>query len=259
MERLTQEPPTGDLPISIIMAVRAPAPWLPQALASIEQQTHENWELVCAADGSDDEIQKEVERLGPRARYLPLPLESGAAECRNAALSSAVGDLVAVLDSDDVWHPEHLAQQKACFAAQPDLILRGTCALVINGDGAVQGDSIQVPSQLLAQWLLVRNVFIHSSVMFRRVVAARAGGYNPALIIGEDLDLWVRMAALGRLSNGAEAMVQYRRHEKQTTQTRRDSAGAVLILHNRLKLGKSLGIPSAFVRALHFMWLMKAR
>ena len=239
--------------VSVIMAVRGPAPWLQEALESIANQTIESWELRVGVDGHNPDVLRALEEFGSKARWEVLPSGSGASACRNVALAGAQGQYSAVIDSDDTWHNDHLSQHLDAFERSGSLVLRGTRASLMNERSQVVG-ALKVPSRLLAPRLLLRNVFIHSSVMYRTNLARDLGGYSADINVGEDLALWLCLARFGELENAAEPFVNYRHHSGQLSRAKMTTRSAEEILQQRLLLAKQLHIPGYFANQLHKVW-----
>lgn len=99
--------------VSIIMPSYNTAKYIAAAIASVQNQTYTNWELVVVDDCSTDDTDKVVKPLlsDARIRYLKNEKNSGAAVSRNRALREAKGKWIAFLDSDDIWVPEKLEKQ----------------------------------------------------------------------------------------------------------------------------------------------------
>ena len=126
----------------------------------------------------------------------------------NRALGLARAALVARLDADDLALPERLARQRAFLAAHPDVGLLGTAAREVDPTGApVRHVPPPADDAALRRALIRANPFVHSSIMARRALLARAGGYDERLAVAQDYDLWMRLAGLTLLANLAEVLV----------------------------------------------------
>lgn len=102
--------------VSIIMPAWNAAPFLAQAVASIQAQTHRNWRLYLINDASDDDtanIAQTLAEADARIHVITLAARSGAAIARNTGIRVATGRFIAFLDADDVWAPEKLSRQLA--------------------------------------------------------------------------------------------------------------------------------------------------
>src|ERR1700748_2716686 len=103
----------GPMPlVSISTPVYNAARWLPETLASVENQIFTDWEHILVDDGSTDNSIAIIEaavRKDPRIRMLHTPRNSAPAVARNIGIDSALGRFIAFLDADDLWRPEKLA------------------------------------------------------------------------------------------------------------------------------------------------------
>jgi glycosyltransferase involved in cell wall biosynthesis len=105
--------------VSIVMPTYNRIDTIGRAIASVRDQTFQDWELIVVDDGSTDGTCDLVAGVDPRVRLI-VQENQGVAGARNAALATARGDLVAFLDSDDAWTPHHLALASAFFQAFPE-------------------------------------------------------------------------------------------------------------------------------------------
>ena len=111
--------------VSVIVPFLNAHPFLEEAVASVLGQTYADWELLLVDDGSTDpgtQIARELAAAHPaRIRYLEHPGHRNLGVCasRNLAVREARGDLVALLDADDVWLPTKLAEQVEILDRHP--------------------------------------------------------------------------------------------------------------------------------------------
>lgn len=112
--------------VSIVVAFLNEERFLDEAVASVYAQTHLDWELLLADDGSSDrstEIARAyASRDSVRVRYLEHPLHQnrGASATRNLGVQEARGEWIAFLDGDDVWLSNRLDRSVALARAHPD-------------------------------------------------------------------------------------------------------------------------------------------
>jgi glycosyltransferase involved in cell wall biosynthesis len=186
---------------------------LERALASVEAQTCDDWEIVLVDDGSTDDTpgvcERMARRLGKRFRYQRVD-HSGVSAARNAAVGLAQGDFVAFLDSDDEFYPEKLAVQRALLARNPDAdLLFSATRYCRAGQPDVVGE---VPWELLRQLyprlLWMRNSMITTpSVLARRACIECHGGFDEDMDVCEDIDLWRRMSRAGKVVGFSQPLV----------------------------------------------------
>jgi len=209
--------------VSVLMAVRDGAPWVADAVASVLAQTDGDLELIVVDDGSTDATPGLLAAVGdPRLRVLRGPRE-GLTRSLNRALGAARADLVARLDADDLALPERLARQRAFLARRPEVGLLGTAAREVDAAGALVR-VVQPPEDdaAIRRRLIRANPFVHSSVMARRALLERAGGYDETLAVAQDYDLWMRLARLTRLANLPDVLVVRRLGEGRVSVARED-------------------------------------
>ena len=101
--------------ISVIMANYNCAPYLSDAIRSVQNQQLHNIEIIVSDDASNDQSVDIVIRLmagDSRIRLLRSDQNRGPAAARNRAIDAAAGEWIAIMDSDDLMHPERLAMLK---------------------------------------------------------------------------------------------------------------------------------------------------
>jgi GT2 family glycosyltransferase len=196
--------------ISIIMPVYNGERFIQEAIDSVFAQTEDDFELIVVDDGSTDATLAILETYGDRLTVLRQQ-NSGHAAARNAAAKISRGQWIAMIDADDLWHPEKLAHQLA-VSGDADLIY--TAALNFE-------DSYRVDHTTFADGnchngdvfdhLLLDNFITHSSILMKRDAFLQAGGYDESLKTTCDWDLWLRMSASGCRFQGTPAPLTHYR------------------------------------------------
>jgi len=236
------------------MAVRNAERYLPLAVGSVLGQTFDDFELLMIEDGSTDGTFEIISSYDDRRiRYLRNPVRRGAEFSRQRGLEAARGEYVAILDADDVAFPDRLDVQAAYLDAVPDVQLLGGACEVIDSEGRVEDTVVFPTDPLVIRWnLLFGNCIAHSTVMFRRDVALRIGGYNSLRSGCDDFDLWVRFAARGRIAQIDRPLVQYRRHGGSVSDVLSEEIRGHLpwIVSESIQLQTGLSVPLEVARAL---------
>ena len=195
--------------VSVLLPVHNGMPWLPEAIESLRAQTFTDFRIVVIDDGSTDGTAAYL-----RSRPEPtihLEERRGLTRVLVIGCAWALTPLIARLDADDLAHPERLEQQAAFMDAHPEVGLLGTGAIERAPDGrALRLVTPPTGDADLRAALIRRNPFVHSSVMFRRAIVQRLGGYDPRYRVAQDYDLWMRMAQVTRLACLPDVLVERR-------------------------------------------------
>jgi len=208
--------------VSVLMSVWNGAPWVGEAIDSILTQTASDLELIVIDDGSTDRTPALLASVrDPRLR-VEQQTRMGLTRSLNRAARLARAPLLARLDADDLAGPERLARQCAFLDAQPEVGLLGTAVREVDPSGR-EVRIVRPPAddRDLRRALIRRNPFAHSSVMMRRSLLEQVGGYDEALAVAQDYDLWLRMSALTRMANLPDSLV-VRRLLPERVSMRRD-------------------------------------
>src|SRR5262245_9504083 len=104
--------------VSVVMATKNSEPYLAQALDSIAAQTFQDFEVIVVDAASHDNSVRVAESY-PKTRCIQQ-VSRGFALAWNEGIQISRGQFIAMLDSDDTWHPEKLAKQVAYLAAHPE-------------------------------------------------------------------------------------------------------------------------------------------
>lgn len=191
--------------VTVVVPTRNRAQLLPRAIDSVLRQTYPHWELVVVDDASTDETIEVVRSrasLDDRVRCRPLGTRAGAASARNVGIHEARGELVAFLDDDDEWLPEKLERQVAALDAAPagvDLVHSAFFESDADGNEHVVGEFSPRGGEAHAV-LLRGNILGLSTIVVRRSLLERVGGFDERLPRLQDWDLWIRLAALTRFA-----------------------------------------------------------
>ncbi len=164
--------------ISIVSPFHNRRTFLSPLIASLQEQTFTDFELIIVDDGSTDGLADAVATLqtGFPVRFIRLEPNRGAAAARNAGIDAARGRYVALLDSDDAWHPDKLRlqfQQLEADVSGPPLVSL-TRQLVRSGVSYVSPSATMGPDDDVGSYLFLRGGVIQSSMMMlNRDLAAR--------------------------------------------------------------------------------------
>lgn len=208
--------------LSVLLSVYNEGPYLDAAIRSIRGQSFSDFELLILDDGSTDESPSIIAHHAaddPRVVAQRQP-NKGLVASLNLLLSQARAPLIARMDGDDFAYPDRFSRQLAFLEHQPDVILLGTQIDRIDARGRSLPDKEPHPTthdDIVASFGR-RICFAHSTVVMNTAAARAVGGYRAAFRHCEDLDLWLRLARVGKIANLPDQLLGYRIHAQQISQ-----------------------------------------
>ncbi|HBU09079.1 MAG TPA: glycosyl transferase family A [Candidatus Omnitrophica bacterium] len=193
--------------------------YIAETIQSVLDQTYSDFELIVINDGSKDASEKVI--LGikdERIKYFRQE-NKGLSETRNRAISLSSGEFIAILDQDDVWETEKLAQQVNLMDTRPAVGVVYTDAYPVNAKGdvlGIRGRDTYFTGQLVPA--LLRNNFICCpTVMFRAACLKRIPGFRTDLKIAEEYDLYLRLSRICDFACVERPLARYRLHAGNTS------------------------------------------
>ncbi len=191
--------------VSVVLPAFNALGTLPRAVQSIRQQTFTDWELIVVDDGSTDGTEEWLRQQAAKEPRLKVVQQAhgGIVTALGAGLTGARGEFIARMDADDESLPERLAEQVAYLDAHLDIGVVGSLVEFAGERAASEGYALHVdwlntvttPEQIALN-RFVESPFAHPSVMFRRALVAKHGGYREGPF-PEDYELWLRWLEAG--------------------------------------------------------------
>ena len=181
--------------ISVIIPTWNRAAHLANALQSVFAQTLPAAEVIVVDDGSSDDTRRLVRSQFPDARYI-YQQNRGVSSARNTGIQAASGDWIALLDSDDHWFPDKLAQQCEQLHARPEYkICHSDEIWIRNGRRVNPGKKHAKYGGHIFRQCLPLCAISPSAVMIQRDLIDEVGLFDERLPACEDYDLWLRICA----------------------------------------------------------------
>jgi len=207
--------------ISVLMPVFNAAKYLPIAVRSILEQTFRDFELIAVNDGSTDRSPAILQRFAQqdaRIKIITRP-NTGIVGALNDGLAVAQGELIARMDADDIAYPERLAIQLHYMECHPEIVAIGSGVRMIDPRGVPLKNfhGFTDPQTLRSKLIEASDIgIIHPTLMVRRGVLQRLGGYREQYKLVEDVDLFFRLLDEGELANVPDILLGYRQHLEST-------------------------------------------
>ncbi len=210
--------------VSIIMPVHNGEKTLRRALQSIADQTYRDFETVFVnnncTDSSLDIAADFIDAANIRVVDCAPP---GIVPALNCGIQNSFAPLVARQDADDYWHPTKLEKQVKFLDENLDVGIVGTLLQLVSEDGEKEdigtfGQPVKYPSDDYRIKLALcsgQNPFCHPSVVMRRELFYKVGGYTELFHLAEDMELWFKFLPHTKFANIPEILIDY-------TQTHRE-------------------------------------
>jgi glycosyltransferase involved in cell wall biosynthesis len=211
--------------VSIVMPVYNEERYVAEAIESILSQTFSNFEFLIFDDGSKDgsrEIIRWYARRDGRIALFEKP-HKGYVPWLNEGVSLARGEFVARMDADDVSLANRLAEQVDFLRCNARSVAVGCDLLVIDDNGDILGVDLHERQPAKIEELLLNGtlgVITHPAALIRRQALLEIGSYRAEFEGLEDLDLWLRLTAVGQLNNLPNVLFKYRMHPSSVCSTR---------------------------------------
>jgi len=198
------------LSASVVIPAYNSGRFLGPALDSVRSQSRDDYEILVVDDGSTDDT-REVARRHPRVRLFEQS-HGGASAARNLAVREAQAPIIAFLDSDDLWHRDHLETMLGLLEREPEAIGAASGVDILSSDGRPAGQSwIFGEREDLATLSRKGCPMLTSAVAVRRDLLLLEP-FDETLSTAHDWDLWIRLLLRGRFALAGRVTVGYRRH-----------------------------------------------
>lgn len=199
--------------VSVIVAVRNGERYLRSALDSVFGQDYRSFEVI-VVDGQSTDATAAIARSYPGVCYV-WQTGKGVSDAYNVGIAAAAGELVAFISHDDLWAPHKLGRQVLFMQEHPTVQLTVTKAhyFVDEGQSAPRG---------FRQELLQSDPvgFCMETLMVRKALFDRIGGFDPGFVVAEDVD-WFARAIDSRIEMAVvpEVLLYKRVHAESTVNT----------------------------------------
>lgn len=212
--------------ISVVMPAYNASSFIDLAIESILQQTFQDFELIVVDDGSTDntlEIVKDYARKDNKVRLIKS--QHGGLSCAcNLGISESKYSWIARMDADDIALPQRFEKQINAARANPKVVAWGTYVHHMNSKGDILSINPLGPTTEEEFYALRSRGHVahlhHPTVLLKKEIILKAGGYNSDLEPAEDFDLFDRMAYYGPILAIPEALVLYRVHSQSVSMQR---------------------------------------
>ncbi|VXD21542.1 Glycosyl transferase, family 2 (fragment) [Planktothrix serta PCC 8927] len=211
--------------VTVIIPTYNQEQYIVEAIDSVLTQTYQDFEIIITNDGSSDQtLQRIQEKSDPRIRYFSFDQNQGVSIAANHCIRQATGELIAILDSDNIFLPDKLEKQVNFLDDHPQFDAVFTYAKIIDKYGNPHGGKEAQFEQLFTQenknrfhWLnsffYADNSLCNTSVLIKKKCYNTIGLYDPRLRQLHDLDFWIRLCLKSEIYILPEPLVLFRFHD----------------------------------------------
>lgn len=198
--------------VSVIVPSYNHARYVTATIDSILHQTYKDIELIVVDDGSKDDSPRILQALAEKYGFrLVCKANEGVCKTLNLGVSSAAGELICFLASDDTMPPSRIAEQVELMEKMPDVDVIGGANAIMDDDGKILGrKNPRYLGYLNFDQFSNRNQVFAPTAMIRARVFAQYGAYDPEMVM-EDYYMWLKVLSHGgRIFNTDRVWANYR-------------------------------------------------
>lgn len=242
--------------LSVLTTVHDSAAFVDMCIQSVLQQTYTDFQYIIVDDASTDGSFARLSsyaKADSRIRLIQNSFNMGPVGALNRGLAEVQGELLAILDADDIAHAHRFAEQVRFMDEFSDYGAVGSATGYIDGSGNRIGGKVYPTEPAVTRWMLLFGAsLLHSASVYRSNLVRSLGGYSPRHALVCDYQLLTRIADKARIANLETELVAYRCHSLQLSSTRsHEQTGQTVLLqyalhHRWLGRRSDLGLLSAF-------------
>jgi glycosyltransferase involved in cell wall biosynthesis len=180
---------------AVVIPARNAERFIASTLASVQGQSLPPRDIVVIDDGSTDRTAAVARAAG--VRVIGRSTSQGPSAARNLGVTETDTPLIAFLDADDEWKPDHAELVVAALSSSAVVFAGSDAEQFGSGSGTSQSFRSDENPIDLCDMLVADNPVIQSSVIVRREAFEQSGGYDEGMFLSEDYDLWTRIAEQG--------------------------------------------------------------
>lgn len=182
--------------VSIIIPTYNSQKTIEETIASVQQQSFTDYEIIIIDDGSQDNTVAVIKNIVEPRLQLFVYENGGVATARNRGISQATGEFIAFLDADDLWSPDKLASQVAALSQNPQskVVYSWTKYIDEQGKPLFSGTRYSYRGDVYSQLLQTNFITNASNILIHRDALDLVAGFNPELAYTADWDFYLRLA-----------------------------------------------------------------
>lgn len=216
--------------ISIVIPLYNKEKSVRTTLESVRAQSYKDWECVVVDDGSTDKSLEVVEQFKIEDLRFKILSKTNGGVCsaRNAGIMAAKGEYVALLDGDDIWDKDYLAEQVKMIHDFPEAAMWGINFAETKNGKLVRRLETALPDgyrgyveKYFEMKGRISDLFHSSAVVIRKEVFDKVGYFDERIKYSEDVDMWWRIIAVYTIAFYDRYMVHYQQDTENRAMDKR--------------------------------------
>lgn len=198
--------------VSVIIPAYNNAAFIGATIQSVLDQTYPHFEVMVVNDASPDNVDEVIKQFtDPRIRYIIHEQNRGLSAARNTAIRASTGEIIALLDGDDLFHPEKLRMHVEFLEKHPEIDVTYNARFELNHSARTVRELWRPPLTLTLADLLPTYPFSPSDMVIRRDSVFKVNLFDEYhTYVGEDLDFNCRLAMAGCKFASVNRALNYR-------------------------------------------------
>jgi glycosyltransferase involved in cell wall biosynthesis len=199
--------------VSVLIPTYNMAQWIRQSIESIINQTYTNLQIIIVDDGSSDNTEEIVDSISDNRILFLKKKHTGLPGSLNYGLNRCDGNYVLRIDADDYSALERVQIQLNYLLCNKDYGVVGSNYFLIDSKNKVIGKtSLPINHEHIIDQLPRKCCLSHGTLLFRKDLVTKVGGYNENKITVEDWDLYLRLIDKTKFHNLSSHLVYVRKH-----------------------------------------------
>ncbi len=221
---------------SVVIPLYNKANYIEKTIRSVLKQTYEDYEIIVVNDGSTDNSLEIVKKISSKKIKIIEQKNQGVAVARNTGIKYAQGEYIAFLDADDLWMESYLETIDDLVTSyeKSDIFVTAYKVNLKKGKYKISTQLTPEKGCLDSYWLTLQKGydFVWTSVTtIRKTTILNAGGFKAGEKIGQDLDMWARVARINpKVAYSSKVCAEYNRFAEANARTREKIAWAAAFL-----------------------------